>query len=278
MRTGYAATVFGAVFFLSTALSAQAATSGLITVSYRDTSGVAQIFTVAPDGSQRTQLTNNSLYSTFPAWSPDGKYIAYVAHGNDQIRVMNADGSNDRALTDYASDGSMINATPRWSPDGTKIAYTSGVRTSPDIVVWPNTHIWVMNADGSGKMQLTSGDFADLGPTWSPDGKTIVLSSSRGGGVFHIWKMNADGTNVVQITTSGTDPVSGYPMEQKVPMWSPDGAYIVYWEGVEESHLSRGVLMGTAQPTAADKQIVSTWHIHIMNADGSGARTLVGGR
>jgi Tol biopolymer transport system component len=102
---------------------------------------------------------------------------------------------------------------PSWSPDGTKIAYTSQSTSSLSSI-----NIWVMNADGSSKVQLTSSGY-NIGPLWSPDGTKIAFTSMRSGN-YDIWVMNADGSNQVQLTTS--------PLWEANPHWSPDGSKIAF--------------------------------------------------
>jgi Tol biopolymer transport system component len=136
------------------------------------------------DGSNVVQLTSDDDWA--PAWSPDGKKIAFCSDrdGVPGIYVMNADGSNVVRLT---SDDDWA---PAWSPDGKKIAFSSG---------WDSDHpgIYVMNADGTNVVQLTSED--DREPAWSPDGKKIAFSSDRDGN-DEIYVMDEDGTNVVRLT------------------------------------------------------------------------------
>lgn len=262
---------------------------GLLAVAYRDGAGTYQIFAVSRDGKTRTQLTRRSLddgkpaNNFLPAWSPDGKRIAYMGQSSDgspQIRAMNADGGNDQALTTPLGNGLGVNETPRWSPDGSMIVYTSGARTVPDPLILPATHIWIMRADGQEKKQITFGDFSDHGPTWSPDGRYIAFASNRDGGRFHLWRINADGTAWRQLTgdalTVETDSVTGLPIEQKVPAWSPDGKYIAHWNGVEQSYLSPSARSG-GPLDETDKNIARSWRIWVMRADGSEHRNLTEG-
>ncbi len=94
-----------------------------------------------------------SIWNSCPNWSPDGTEIAFTSNrdGNDEIYVMNADGSNQTRLTyNDAYDG-----MPAWSPDGTRIAFESRRDSN-------GSAIYVMNADGSNQTQLTKR------PWWSP--------------------------------------------------------------------------------------------------------------
>ena len=98
------------------------------------------------DGSGSRRLTRNRAFDGEPAWSPDGRKIAFQSTktigGNKEIYVMNADGSGKRNLTrNPARDGS-----PSWSPDGRRIAFLSG-RDG-------RLEAHVMNADGSGQRSL----------------------------------------------------------------------------------------------------------------------------
>jgi len=159
-----------------------------------DRAGVPGIFVMNADGSNVVPLTSEKGW--FPAWSPDGKKIAFCSDAG--ISVMNANGSNVVPLT---SDGGY---GPAWSPDGKRIAFCS------------DGEIYLMNADGSNVVPLTSSTGYDEFPTWSPDGKKIAFEGGNGGD--RICVMNADGSNVVQLTSD-----SGY-----CPAWSPDGKKIAF--------------------------------------------------
>jgi len=110
----------------------------------------SEIYVMNADGSGTRRLTHNVGYDGEPAWSPDGRKIAFqssrrVGDSKAEIYVMNADGSGKRNLTrNPANDGS-----PSWSPDGRRIAFVS------DRDGRPEAH--VMNADGSGQRSLTQG-------------------------------------------------------------------------------------------------------------------------
>lgn len=135
--------------------------------------------------------------------------IVFVSdrNGNEDIYVMNANGTNVVQLTDNpASDRS-----PVWSPDGTKIAFVSNRE-------W-NSDIFVMNADGTDVVQLTDSFAEDLNPAWSPDGTRIAFNSDRDG-LPQIYVMNADGSTVTRVTNDRD--------WNAAPVWSPDGNRIAY--------------------------------------------------
>ena len=160
------------------------------------------------DPQQLTQ-TDANVYEDHPAWSPalsEGgaivTKIAFVSNrdGNDEIYVIDADGSNLRRLT-YNDARDWF---PAWSPDGTQIAFTSG-RDGANV-------IYVMNADGSDQRRLTQSDADAWRPTWSPDGTQIAFQF-KPEGQWDIYVMYADGTDVRQLTTDGAADL--------LPAWRP---------------------------------------------------------
>ena len=196
--------------------------TSLIAYGAADTDGRQQIFVVKPDGTGKRRLTQEGKQNFFPAWSPDGKRIAFTSDrsGSHQIWVMEADGSNPRQLTTEGE-----NMVPTWSPDGKRLAFGSN-RTG-------HFEIWVTDADGSHQKQLTKTDtgVGNNAAAWSPDGRRIAFSSTRSGHVA-IWVMDPDGGHLTQLTTPYGDR---YP-DSNVPAWSPDGTKIAFWSGLERRY------------------------------------------
>jgi TolB protein len=131
--------------------------------------GDFEIFVMNADGTNPLNLSNDPGRSNFgPAWSPDGSRIAFTSNpgatvgtgGDDEIFVMNTDGSSLVNLTNHTADDFW----PSWSTDGSRIAFTSG-RTG-------DLEVFVMNADGSGPANLSNStgtaDFAGFPQAWSP--------------------------------------------------------------------------------------------------------------
>ena len=134
-------------------------------------SGDAEIFAMDGDGSNKHDLSNDPAYYDWDAeWSPDGSLVVWarsvVGDQNFDIWVMHADGTNQTQLTTAPE----LDGAPVWSPDGTKIAFTRLIGA------W--TDIFVMNADGSGVVNLTHTTDADEGtPSWH--GSKIALRQLR---------------------------------------------------------------------------------------------------
>lgn len=132
-----------------------------------------------------------------PAWSPDGKQIAWVQDGAG-VEVGNADGSGRRLV---AKDG----GAPSWAPDGSRLAFSAVTSNGPVIEV--------VNADGSGRRTLAAGS----SPEWSPTGEQIAFVRGNPADVFRI---NADGSRETRLTTEAV------PRTFR-PHWSPDGTKLL---------------------------------------------------
>ena len=132
--------------------------------------------------------------------------IAFVR--NSDIFTINADGTNQRNITNNAA----RNSSPNWSPDGVKIVFS----TDRD----GNNEIYRLNAeDDINPTRLTTNTASDTSPYYSPDSSTIVFVSSRDGN-SEIYKMNANGSNQVRLTTN--------TLNDFAPAFSPDGQKIIY--------------------------------------------------
>ena len=141
-----------------------------------------------------------------PAWSPDGKLIAFL-HDGHNLAVMSADGSGRRNLDLTLS----VNPHLAWSPDGTKIAVGSGNPSRLAIVdVAAATFTYV----GSGGVQQDN-------PAWSPDGKQLVYYQA---GANALIMSNPDGSAARQLTVC----VHPECIRDLEPSWSPDGLFIAF--------------------------------------------------
>jgi len=160
-----------------------------------------------------------------PAWSPDGKQIAFQCQvqpsggnpGYARICIMHADGSTVRELPQTPATG-LIDSAPQWSPDGKHIAFGRGVRDQQAV--------FVMNADGSGSRQVTPWALRAGQPDWSPDGRRIVFYSNRDGPVnvsANLYTINPDGTGLRQLTHA-----RGGKVQYLSATFSPDGKWITF--------------------------------------------------
>lgn len=191
------------------------------------------IFTAKPDGSGIKPLTTTPGYDAEATITLDGKRIVFTSmrDGDLDIYTMNADGTNVKRLTsELGYDGG-----PFWSYDGKQIvfrAYHPETETQKSDykkllqqnLIRPTTlELWVMNADGSNKRQITHNGKANFGPYFFPDGKRVIFSSNIDdprGRNFDLYMINVDGSGLERLTYN--DTFDGFPM------FSPDGKKIVF--------------------------------------------------
>jgi Tol biopolymer transport system component len=190
------------------------------------------IFTANPDGSNLKRLTDITGYDAETTINRQGKLVFTSKRSGDlDIYRMDADGRNVKRLTyELGYDGG-----PFWSYDGKQIVYRAyHPQTEKDKadyiallkqnLIRPTVlDIWVMNADGSNKRQVTHLNKASFAPYFFPDGKRIIFSSNVAdpkGRDFDLYVIKTDGTGLERITYNNT--FDGFPM------FSPDGKKLVF--------------------------------------------------
>ena len=223
-----------------------------------DKLGQEDIYTMNPDGTGVTNLTQNYSMPNWsplgeakdnPEWSPDGTKIVFDASAlsdkgsccSRNVYVMDADGANLERLTNTPSfsEGEDFQAT--WAPDGTWLAFVS-TRNDP----YDDRDVYRMDVDGTNQKQLTFVDpegetparVSDEQPSISPDGTKIAFASNThyddpNNGSYHVDQLDiyvmdaADGGNVERLTF---DAEYAYPLEKRSqnPVWSPDGTQITF--------------------------------------------------
>ena len=108
--------------------------------------------------------------------------------GSPKIFRMNSDGSDQTCLTNGWE------TSPVWSPNGQQIAFMGLRDPLLNVIAMKDEEIYLIDPDGSGRLQLTDNAFGDEDPAWSPDGQSIAFSSNRDGN-WEIYLMNADGSD-----------------------------------------------------------------------------------
>ena len=221
-------------------------------------SSETRLWMVSSDGEELLAMTGVGSSASSPQWSPDGKYLSFMASRNDgetQVWALKRKGGEAVQLS-HIEQG--VNGY-EWSPDGERLvllvtdqdpeeaADGEDTKEGPWVIDRLQfkrdnigyldrlrTHLYVQNLDDDAVTQITSGDYDDAQPVWSPDGTRIAFVSNRteepdANSNRDIWVVSADspdaGATLLQVTTnSGSD---------SSPAWSPDGQTITYVTVIE---------------------------------------------
>jgi dipeptidyl aminopeptidase/acylaminoacyl peptidase len=228
----------------------------------------SRIWMVPAAGGEAIPLTAESVSSSHPRWSPDGKYLAFLSARGDgdddsdtksktQVWLLHREGGEAQQLTETIQDVDDF----AWSPSGDRLVLTlqdptpdesesaknkNAAKGKPKPRPWVidrlqfkedeigyldrrRKHLYVFDLSGHKLTQITSGDYDDTEPAWSPDGRSLAFTSNRTEEPdrnfnSNIWVVAADNTDqgksLVRVTTgNGTDDS---------PAWSPDGKWIAY--------------------------------------------------
>jgi dipeptidyl aminopeptidase/acylaminoacyl peptidase len=238
------------------------------TQSLKDDKTDSRIWMIPTTGSEPIPLTAEDVSSEHPRWSPDGKFLAFTSKRGDnkssQVYLLNRMGGEGQRLTEtvqdvddfaWSADSKRLVLVLRDpSPDELDEAAAKNKSDSGDSKEKPKTphpivvdryeykadeigyldrrraHLYVFDIATKTMTQVTSGDYDDAEPAWSPDGKSLAFSSNRSQPDpdrtydSNIWVVAADntdkGAHLTQITTN--------PGSDEHPVWSPDGRSIAY--------------------------------------------------
>ena len=170
--------------------------------------GTKEIYIAGFDGYNPRRFTNTGTITLFPAWSSDGKWLAYTdyRHGKPELFVRHI---KEKRGTVVSLEGSSI--TPAWVPGRFALAASLSYEGNPAI--------YLLTGNGKITKKLTRHWGIDVAPTWSPDGREFAFVSNRSGSP-QIFIKNIEDGNIRRLTYEGNYNTS--------PQWSPRGNYIAY--------------------------------------------------
>ncbi len=191
------------------------------------------------------RLTASDGHDLRPAWSPDGKEIAFQSNrtGSYQIWTVGANGSGEQRI----SQGEADDRHPSWSPDGRSIVFDSGT----DL----NREIWIVDLDSRRRRQVTRLGAFNTFPAWSPDGQKIAFFVYQNG-VMDLWMVNADATTPRALTSQLSDQrENGCTFACHSPAWSADSGTVAYTGGDQKTIWTLLLSEGTPAVAVSGREI-----------------------
>jgi TolB protein len=188
-------------------------TSKIVFASNRD--GNWELYMMDFDGHNQIRLTFNKVTDYMPAWSADGKKIAYTSYQGASAILYVLEIYEGKRHEVYSKGTSFA---PAFSPDGRRLAFCSQEEGG-------NSEIYLATSEGKGIRRLTFNKGTDTAPTWSPTSRQIAFTSDRGG-TPQIYVMDAEGSNVERVSFGGT--------YHDAPAWAPTGDRIAYVSRVDQ--------------------------------------------
>lgn len=214
-----------------------------------DATHVNDVFTMNPDGTNVTQLTDTTGVSGDAAWSPDGSLIAFdVDRGDPEhaqgIYLMKPDGTGLEQVT-TGPRGYQGDFQPRFSPDGSRLVFARyrGQGATEQAA------LYVVRLDGSGLRRLTSFALHVGDADWSSDGKRIVFEAYPNGPLGDIYVMGSDGRGLRNLTRDSSG--------QADPVWAPDGTKVLFLDNRIVNGRGRTGL-ATMQPDGSGRRFLAS--------------------
>jgi len=276
--------------------------------SLQDDKSETRIYQVPATGGDAIPLTAEGVSSNHPRWSPDDKFLAFLSErnqGKTQVYLLNRLGGEAQKLTETIQDVEDFRWSPDGkrlvlilrdpSPKELEAAASKGkeegddqaaaakkpkaqrpwvidrLQFKEDIIGYLDrrrTHLYVFDVASKSMVQVTSGDYDDSEPAWSPDGKLLAFSSNRSkpdpdaNYNSDIWVVSADNTDkgatLTQVTTS--------PGEERSPDWSPDGKWITYSTNLDPKLFQYGTKHVAVSPALGGQARVLTQRFDRMAA------------
>jgi Tol biopolymer transport system component len=180
--------------------------------------GVLHLYVMRANGSDQKEIALDGKCAASPTWSPGGKTILFDHYpdtdcvGDPDLWVMNADGSNPRALT---KTGNFRELNAEYSPDGKLIAFSAHTSVAGSFAVW------TIHSDGTHPHRVTPPTLDATYPDWSPDGRQLVIASNADKPDSDIYVVDADGGNLHRV-------FGWHHSSETRPRFSPDGRAILF--------------------------------------------------
>ena len=177
----------------------------------------------ASTGPRLSQITFEGGIEEFPAWSPDGQQLLYVAERGRVRKLFRKDLRGGQPV--QITQGPFDDVQPAWSPDGSKVLFVRGRepehKLQPGDVFgpWLDADLFELDLRSGKEERLVENAF---NPSFSPDGARIAVDASWAG-PRRVWILDAQGHNPQQATTDSSEEVA-----HLAPRWSPDGKKIVF--------------------------------------------------